>query len=100
MVLETSWLIIAFNWNCRVLNMDTNSTKMVTLNGSNYQVWKRKMEDILYVNDFLHLSIFFDEKPDDKTDKEWELYNRKVCGFMRLWIKDNFLNHICEETHA
>ena len=52
-----------------MLNMDTSSTKMVTLNGSNYQVWKRKMEDILYVND-LHLSVFSNEKPADKTDKE------------------------------
>ena len=79
--------------------MDTSSAKMVTLNVSNYQVWKRKMEDILYVND-LHLPVFSDEKPDDKTDREWELCHRKVCGFMRLWIEDNFLNHICEETHA
>ena len=52
-----------------MLNMDTSSAKMVTLNGSNYQVWKRKMEDILYVND-LHLPVFSDEKPDNKTDRE------------------------------
>ncbi|KAA0040427.1 Retrovirus-related Pol polyprotein from transposon TNT 1-94 [Cucumis melo var. makuwa] len=24
----------------------------------------------------------------------------KVCGFMRLWVEDNFLNHICEETRV
>ena len=79
--------------------MNTSSAKMVTLNGSNYQVWERKMEEILYVND-LHLPVFSDENPDDKIDREWELCHRKVCGLMSLWVEDSFLNHICEETHA
>ena len=35
------------------------------------------MEEILYVND-LHLSVFSNEKRDDKTDKKWELCHRKV----------------------
>ena len=52
------------------------------------------------VCDDLHLPVFSDEKPDDKTDREWELCHRKVCGFLRLWVEDNFLNHICEETRV
>ena len=46
------------------------------------------------------LPVFSDEKSDDKTDRELELCHWKVCGFMRLWAEDNFLNHICEETQA
>ena len=61
--------------------------------------WRFCLELPIHVND-LHLPAFSDEKPDDKTDGEWELCHRKVCEFMRLWVEDNFLNHICEEIHA
>ena len=61
--------------------MDTSSDKMVSLNESNYQVWKRKMGDILYVKDHLHLRpVFSDKKPNEKTDIESELYYKKVLG--------------------
>jgi hypothetical protein len=43
---------------------------MVSLNGSNYNVWKGKMEDLLYVKGF-HLPVFSSEKPDGKSDEEW-----------------------------
>ncbi|CAA0805812.1 Uncharacterized mitochondrial protein AtMg00300 [Striga hermonthica] len=79
--------------------METNTRRMVTLNGSNYHVWKRKMEDLLYVKDY-YLPVFTDEKPSDKTDKEWELCHRQVCGYIRQWVDDNVLNHVSEEKHA
>ncbi|CAA0826333.1 Unknown protein, partial [Striga hermonthica] len=56
--------------------METNTSRMVTLNGSNYHVWKGKMEDLLYVKDY-YLPVFTDEKSSDKTDKEWELCHRQ-----------------------
>ena len=55
--------------------MEANTTRMVTLNGSNYNIWKAKMEDLLYVKNF-HQPVFATEKPIDKTDEEWNLLHR------------------------
>ncbi|GJT74862.1 putative RNA-directed DNA polymerase [Tanacetum coccineum] len=79
--------------------MEANTSRMVNLNGSNYHVWKGKMEDLLYVKDY-YLPVFSTEKPENKTDAEWTILHRQVCGYIRQWVDDNVLNHICEETHA
>ena len=79
--------------------MEVNSSRMINLNGSNYAVWKSKMEDVLYVKGY-HLPVFASEKPVDKTDEEWNLIHRQVCGYIRQWVEDNVLNHIIGETHA
>ena len=52
---------------CRI--MESNTSRMITLNGSNYHVWKGKMEDLLYVKDY-YLPVFASEKPENKTDAE------------------------------
>ena len=57
------------------------------------------MEDILYVMIF-NEPVFTTVKPDNKTDEEWNLLHRQVCGFIRQWVDDNVLNHISRETHA
>ena len=44
------------------INMELN-IKMINLNGQNYYLWKRKMEDLLYVKS-LHLPMFAEEKPE------------------------------------
>ncbi|GJX10932.1 putative RNA-directed DNA polymerase [Tanacetum coccineum] len=79
--------------------MEANTSRMVNLNGSNYHVWKGKMEDLLYVKDY-YLPVFSTEKPENKTDAEWTILHRQVCGYIRQWVDDNVFNHICEETHA
>ncbi|GKF36466.1 hypothetical protein Tco_0113224, partial [Tanacetum coccineum] len=79
--------------------MEANTSRMINLNGSNYHVWKGKMEDLLYVKDY-YLPVFNTEKPKNKTDAEWTILHRKVYGYIRQWVDDNVLNHICEETHA
>ena len=79
--------------------METNTTRMMSLNGSNYNVWKGKMEDLLYVKGF-HLPVFSSDKPEDKSDKKWTLLHRHVCGNIRQWVDDNVLNHVCSVTHA
>ena len=43
---------------CRT--MESNTSTMITLNGSNYHVWKGKMEDLLYVKDY-YLPVFASE---------------------------------------
>ena len=37
--------------------MESNTSRMITLNGSNYHVWKGKMEDLLYVKDYYCLCL-------------------------------------------
>ncbi|GKD43630.1 putative RNA-directed DNA polymerase, partial [Tanacetum coccineum] len=60
---------------------------------------KEKIEDLLYVKDY-YLSVFTTEKLENKTDAEWTILHRQVCGYIRQWVDDNVFNHICEETHA
>ncbi|GLU00724.1 hypothetical protein SLE2022_180700 [Rubroshorea leprosula] len=79
--------------------MEVNQSKMITLNSSNYQLWKGKMEDLLYVKEF-HEPVFSEQKPDSMKDEEWRLLHRRVCGFIRQWIDDSMLNHINDETDA
>ena len=52
---------------CRT--MESNTSRMITLNGSNYHVWKGKMEELLYVKDY-YLQVFASEKLENKTDVE------------------------------
>jgi hypothetical protein len=79
--------------------MEANLSRMVSLNGSNYHISKGKMEDLLYVEQF-HLPVFAYEKPENKSDEEWTLLHRQVCGYIRQWVDDNVLNHVDGETHA
>ncbi|GJW74762.1 putative RNA-directed DNA polymerase [Tanacetum coccineum] len=52
------------------------------------------MEDLLYVKDY-YLPVFSTEKPKNKTDAEWTILHRQVCGYIRQWVDDYVLNHIC-----
>ncbi|PNX89609.1 hypothetical protein L195_g045731 [Trifolium pratense] len=79
--------------------MEVNTTRMLTLNGSNYALWKSKMKDLLYVKNF-HEPVFATEKPTGKTDDEWNLLHRQVCGYIQQWVDDNVLNHISGEKHT
>ena len=79
--------------------MESNTSKMITLNSSNYHVWKGNMEDLLYVKDY-YLPVFAFEKPKNKTDTKWNLLHQQVCGYIRQWVDDNDLNHVSEEKHA
>ncbi|GJR25110.1 hypothetical protein Tco_0973637, partial [Tanacetum coccineum] len=57
--------------------MEANTSRMVSLNGSNYHVWKGKMKDLLYDKDY-YLSVFTTEKPKNKTDAEWTILHRQT----------------------
>jgi len=35
-----------------------------------------------------------------KTDDEWSLLHRQVCGYICQWVDDNVLNHISGENNA
>ncbi|MCI39615.1 hypothetical protein A2U01_0060847, partial [Trifolium medium] len=57
------------------------------------------MKDLLYVKNF-HQPVFTTEKPYNKTEDEWTLLHRQVCGYIRQWVDGNVLNHISGEKHA
>jgi len=63
--------------------METNTSGMVTLNDSNYNIWKVKMEDLIYVKNF-HTPVFSNEKPSNISDEGWNLLHRQVCGYIRM----------------
>jgi len=48
--------------------METNTSRMITLNDSDYNIWKTKMEDLLYVKKF-HPPIFGNKKPSNISDE-------------------------------
>lgn len=78
---------------------NVNTNRMVSLNGTNYHIWKRKMKDLLLVKNW-HLPVFSTEKPADKTDEQWSFKHEQVCGFIRQWVDDNVLNHINDDVNA
>lgn len=81
------------------MDVNSNPSRMVTLNGTNYSLWKERMEDLLYVKNF-YQPVFLKDKPAGKTDEAWTLFHRQVCGYIRQWVDDNVLNHISGETGA
>ena len=54
--------------------MEANTSRMVSLNGVNYAIWKGKMEGIFYVKNFY--KPVFSTMPDNKKDEEWNLLHR------------------------
>ena len=76
-----------------------NSNKMVSLDGTNYYSWRKKMEDILYMKKY-HQPVFNTAKPKDISDEDWSIFHRQVCGLIRQWVDDNVSSHIEEETNA
>ncbi|VVA98897.1 unnamed protein product [Arabis nemorensis] len=73
--------------------------RMISLDGSNYHIWKSKMEDLLYVKE-LYVPVFEEKKPEDKTEDQWKLLHRQMCGLMRQWVDDNVRNPIENEIDA
>ncbi|KAG8385877.1 hypothetical protein BUALT_Bualt03G0090800 [Buddleja alternifolia] len=57
------------------------------------------MTDLLYVKN-LHKPVFSADKPESKSDEDWEHENMQVCGFIRKWVEDNVYNHLVNETNA
>lgn len=74
-------------------------SKMVCLNGRNYNIWKSKMKDLLFVKK-MHLPVFAAHKPETVIDENWDFEHQQVCGYIRQWVEDNVRNHIVNKTHA
>jgi len=61
--------------------MEANISKLINLNGSNYQVCEGKMKNILYVKNY-YLLVYETKKLDNNSDEEWNLFHQ-VCGYIR-----------------
>ncbi|MCF8701943.1 hypothetical protein L3054_11210 [Corynebacterium sp. MC-10] len=72
---------------------------MINLDGTNFHIWKGKMEDLLVVKN-MDLPIFATEKPETKSEEEWRRDHRQVCGFIRQFVGDNVYGLIANESHA
>lgn len=59
-----------------LLKMDdkVGVSRMICLNSSNYQLWKTKMEDLLYVKD-LYEPILSKTIPTGVLESDWKLLN-------------------------
>ncbi|RDX87092.1 hypothetical protein CR513_31474, partial [Mucuna pruriens] len=51
--------------------MEGNTNRMMSLNGTNYHLWKGKMKDLLFVKK-MHLPVFAAQKPESMSDEEWD----------------------------
>ena len=74
-------------------------SNMVCPNGRNYNIWKSKMKDLLFVKK-MHLPVFSAHKPDNVTDENCEFEHQQVCGYIGQWVEDNYRNHIVNETRS
>ncbi|KAG6431267.1 hypothetical protein SASPL_109345 [Salvia splendens] len=48
----------------------------------------------------LILYVFYAQKPESKSDEEWEFEHHQVCGFIRQFVEENVYHHVDQETHA
>ena len=73
---------------------------MISLNGSNWTIWKAKMEDLVYCKDLYVLILGVSAKTKDMSDDDWKKLDRKAAGFIRQWLDDSVFHHVSTETSA
>jgi hypothetical protein len=57
--------------------MEVNTNRMIPFNDTNYQAWKSKMKDFLYVKEYWK-QVFSTEMPDDMKQDQWEIL-KELC---------------------
>jgi gag-polypeptide of LTR copia-type len=76
------------------------SSTMIKLTNNNWQIWKSKMEDILYCKDLYEPVERESVKPEEMTTANWNIWNRKAVGTIRQWLDDSVYHHVSSETNA
>jgi gag-polypeptide of LTR copia-type len=76
------------------------SSTMIKLTNNNWQIWKSKMEDILYCKDLYEPVKGESAKPEEMTTANWNKWNRKAVGTIRQWLDDSVYHHVASETNA
>lgn len=72
---------------------------MFKLTAENYSYWKPMMKDHLYCRD-LYEPITDSKKPEGKSEREWELLNRKAVAMIRKYIDRSLFEHVSTYTNA
>jgi hypothetical protein len=57
--------------------MEVNTNRIISLNGINYQAWKSKVKDLLYVKEYWK-PMFSIEMPSDVKQYQWEVLNEET----------------------
>lgn len=78
--------------------MENNNGRMISLNGNNWQIWKAKMEDLLYSKDLY--DPIDGKKPEDMSEDDWKKENQKVVACIRQWLDDVVFHHVSNEISA
>ncbi|MGV8048355.1 hypothetical protein PJP07_29550, partial [Mycobacterium kansasii] len=73
---------------------------MISLNGSNWTIWKANMEDLLYCKDLYSPILGISAKSKDMSDDDWKKMNREAVRFIRQWLDDFVFHHVSTETSA
>lgn len=68
-------------------------------NGSNFELWKLKMEDLLEDRD-LGEAVSHAAKPTTISQADWDLKDRKAKGLIRLYLADLVLLNVLHEKIA
>ena len=77
-----------------------SSVRMVAFNGSNWAIWKARMEDFLCCKDLQGPLLGDGAKPEKMSVKEWRILDRKTVGYIRQWICDNVYHNVAQEKTA
>ena len=68
-------------------------------NGSNFELWKLKMEDFLEDHDLWEVTSL-DVRPATISQADWDLKDQKAKGLIRLCLADSILLNIFYEKIA
>ncbi|VFQ89135.1 unnamed protein product [Cuscuta campestris] len=72
---------------------------MVSLDSTNYSIWKIRIEDYLCSKDLLN-PILYKESPTGVDEKAWTTLNRKAIASIRQYVSLSVLQHVANETNA
>ena len=68
-------------------------------NGSNFELWKLKMEDMLIDRDLWEVASLA-VRPTTMSQADWDLKDRKARGLIRLCLADSVLLNVLDENTA
>lgn len=87
------------NKNIKVIRRRSRGIGVTEFNGrNNFALWKGEVTDAL-VNDDL-IEALEEEPPNDMTEREWRLLNKKACGNIRDYLCPDIKYIFQRETNA
>lgn len=72
---------------------------MEKFNGTNFELWKLKMEDMLEDHDLWEVTSST-TRPETIAKEDWDIKDRKAKGLIRLYLTDAVLLNVLDEKTA